>query len=53
MAMYKVWINFSGCASYEVEAESENEAIDKAMSEAEVSDCDEWDYSFDSIEEEN
>ena len=53
MATYTVWISFSGCASYEVEAESEDEAIDMAMNMAEVSDCDDWDYRLDSIVEEN
>lgn len=49
MARYKVWINFSGCAAYDIEADSEDEARDIAMEEADESDCDSWDYDVDDV----
>lgn len=42
--IYEVWVNFSGCAKYEIEASSEEEAKDLAIEQAEPYDCDEWDY---------
>lgn len=53
MARYTVWISFSGCAAYDIEADSEDEARDIAIEEADVNDCDEWDYSVDDIEEDD
>ena len=50
MAKYKVWINFSGCCCYEIEADSEEEACEIAMADSNVDDCDEWDYDVDSVE---
>ena len=44
---YKVWINFRGCAMYEVEADSEDEARDAAIEMADPFDCDEWDFDTD------
>ena len=52
MKQYKVWVSFSGCAAYYVEADSEEEARDIAITEADTTDCDEWDYDVDSVEDE-
>lgn len=46
MKTYVVWVNFSGCARYIVEADSEDDAYDAAISMADVTDCDEWDYDI-------
>ena len=51
MAKYKVWIRFSGCYGYDVEADSEEEARDIAFRESDINDCDEWDYDVDDVEE--
>lgn len=51
MAKYKVWISFSGCAAYGIEADSEDEARDMAMEEADISDCDSWDFDIDDVED--
>ena len=51
MAKYKVWINFSGCAAYDIEADSEDEARDMAIEKAEPFDCDSWDYEVDEVED--
>jgi len=53
MAKYKVWINFSGCAAYDIEANSPSEAQDIAMEEADISDCDSWDFDIDEVEDED
>lgn len=53
MAKYKVWISFSGCAAYDIEADSEDEARDMAMEEADTLDCDSWDLEVDGIENED
>lgn len=53
MAKYKVWISFSGCAAYDIEADSAEEASNIAMEEANANDCEEWDYDVDDIEEDN
>ena len=50
---YKVWISFSGCAAYDIEADSEDEARDIAMEEADPFDCDAWDFGVDDIEDED
>ena len=49
MARYRVWIQFSGCAAYDIEADSASEAGDIAMKKADVIDCDSWDYSVDDV----
>ena len=41
---YKVWVSFSGCACYEVEANDEDEARDIAIEMADIYDCLEWDF---------
>lgn len=41
---YKVWVTFSGCACYEVEASDEDEARENAIQQAEPFDCDAWDF---------
>ncbi len=51
MKKYEVWVNFSGCAKYVVEAESSAEAREIALSEADAFDCDEWDYELDEVSE--
>lgn len=53
MKKYKVFICFSGCAEYEIEANSRDEAIDMAVDMADVTDCECWDIDFDSIEDMN
>ena len=53
MAKYKVWISFSGCAAYDIEADSEDEARDMAMEEADTSDCDSWDFEVDDVKNED
>lgn len=53
MAKYKVWINFSGYAAYDIEADSPSEAQDIAMEEADISDCDSWDFDIDEVESED
>lgn len=53
MPKYKVWISFSGCAAYDIEADSEDEARDMAMEEADTSDCDSWDFEVDDVENED
>jgi hypothetical protein len=52
MTRYKVWICFSGVVAYDVEANSEDEARDIAMEQADAFDCDSWDYEVDSVEDE-
>lgn len=42
--IYKVWVNFSGCERYEIEANSPDEARDIAIEQADIHDCLEWDY---------
>ena len=44
MKRYEVWVNFSGCEKYVVEAESPAEAREIAVEKADVFDCDTWDY---------
>jgi hypothetical protein len=44
MKTYTVWVNFSGCAKYTIEANSEDEAREIAMEDADAFDCDAWDY---------
>lgn len=44
MAKYEVWVSFSGGAYYTVEADSENEAREKAGDYADIYDCGEWSY---------
>ena len=53
MAKYTVWISFSGWYAYNVEADSEEEARDIALEEADVEDCDSWDYNVEDIEEDD
>ena len=44
MKKYEVWVIFSGCEKYVVEAESPAEASEIAMEKADAFDCDTWDY---------
>ena len=53
MAKYKVWISFSGCYGYDIEADSEEEARNIAIEEADANDCDSWDYDVDDVEEDD
>jgi hypothetical protein len=53
MAKYKVWISFSGCAAYDIDADSDEEARNIAMEEADADDCDEWDYDVDDVAEDD
>lgn len=46
MKTYTIWVNFSGCARYEVEANSAEEACDIAIEEADIFDCCAWDYDI-------
>lgn len=50
MAKYEVWIKFSGCAVYYVDASSEEMARAIAMDEADSFDCDVWDIDVDDVE---
>ena len=45
--IYKVWVSFNGCASYEVEAANEDEAREAAIEMADPWDCAEWDFDAD------
>ena len=47
MATYKVWVSFSGCACYDVVADSEDEARDNALEIADPYDCEQWDFDTD------
>ena len=51
MKRYEVWVNFSGCEKYVVEAESPAEAREIAMEKADAFDCDCWDYDADDVYE--
>lgn len=53
MAKYRVQINFWGCAEYDIEADSEDEARNIAMEEADAYDCHEWDCEVDDVEEDD
>ena len=53
MKQYEVWVSFSGCAKYVVEAESPAEAGEIAVEKADVFDCDCWDYDADEVSEIN
>jgi hypothetical protein len=45
MPKYAVTINFYGTADFEIEAESEDEAIEKVRN-GDLMDYDDWEYNF-------
>lgn len=51
MAKYKVWINVSGYTSYEVEADSENDARNIALEKFNMNTCDELNLEVADVEE--
>ena len=53
MAKYKVWISFSSCVAYEIEADSRKEAQEKAMENAKPNDCEKWDLEWCGTAKEN
>lgn len=42
--IYEVWVTFSGCAKYEIEASNAEEARNLAVEQADPYDCEQWDY---------
>lgn len=53
MPKYKVFASFTGFVTYDIEADSEDEARIITKGKVNELDCDVWEFTVDEIEEEN
>ena len=53
MKKYLIGMSITAYVEYEIEAESEEEARDKAYDNADILDIDDWDYTIEEISEIN
>jgi hypothetical protein len=53
MKKYLIGMSIATYVEYEIEAESEQEARDKAYDNADILDIDDWDYTIEEISEIN
>ena len=53
MKKYLIGMSIATYVEYEIEAESEQEARDKAYDSADILDIDDWDYTIEEISEIN